>query len=278
MENSKKHDRIKKYAEIFEAYALLDEYRKKQPTLDEASVRLEQYKGRVKNLGDTVDIKDEVGLVEVVNKIDHAELKIKNLGNDVFRKLEDSMVLWIDEKINEVAQSKEEAMAVKKFFDDGGRDQEMLIEIVQEVESTETKKENKLDQMFLKIMDGLDALIKEINNVLDSIDQALAEIEGKNSPVKITTEEPVVTTTLDENNIEQTVNAQAAGQEKESVLDVVENSEPVKLTMADIESIEASVMQEGKDESVDLAKMGSLFATFNEDPKTNQSSTMVKRQ
>lgn len=273
-EKAKKRDRIKKYEEVFEAYALLDVYRKKQPTLEEASVRLEQYKGRVKSLGEAEDIQDEKNLVEVVNKIDHAELKIKNLGNEVFPRLENSMINWIDDKINEVAESKEEALAVKKFFEDGHRDPEMLIDIVDESAVVEEKNATKVDQMFSKIIDGLDSLIKEINNVLDSIDQALVEIEGKNSPVvelssvEATPEEPAVETgpTASEPSSE-IVQGDTA---KESV----ESTGPVRLTMDDVENI----MREEEEKAPDIAQMGSLFETFKSDAGKHQNTTTVKRQ
>lgn len=273
-ENTKKLDRIKKYEEVFEAYALLDEYRKKQPTLEEASVRLEQYKGRVKNLGEAEDIQDEKNLVEVVNKIDHAELKIKNLGNEVFPRLENSMVNWIDDKINEVAESKEEALAVKKFFDDGHRDPEMLVDIVDESAAVEEKNVAKVDQMFLKIIDGLDALIKEINNVLDSIDQALVEIEGKNLPavelssVEPIPEEPTVETTP---TVSEPSSEIVQGGPAEQA---VEGTVPVRLTMDDVKNI----MREEEEKAPDIAQMGSLFETFKSDPGKHQSPAGVKRQ
>lgn len=272
-ENAKKRDRIKKYEEVFEAYALLDVYRKKQPTLEEASVRLEQYKGRVKNLGEAEDIQDEKNLVEVVNKIDHAELKIRNLGNEVFPRLENSMINWIDDKINEVAESKEEALAVKKFFEDGHRDPEMLIDIVDESAAVEEKNVAKVDQIFSKIIDGLDSLIKEINNVLDSIDQALVEIEGKNSPsIELSSAEPIPEDPTVETNITVSEPSSEIVQ-SDTVAQSVESTGPVRLTMDDVENI----MREGEENAPDITQMGSLFETFKGDSVKHQNTATVKR-
>lgn len=272
-ESVKKVDPIEKYSEVFEAYALLDEYRKKHPSIEEAAERLASLKARAKTIPCPEDGTDAAQTYnEAVNKIEYAELKIKNTGDEVLPRLEESMLLWIDEQINTIAESTEEAGQVKTFFESGKRDQEAFQAMFDGIEQQSKSKETKMDSLFAQIIKSLDSLIKEINAVLDSIDRTLNEIE-----TSISVEGPEVESKAE---IKSEVSAEniLSGEGVPSPLletpleENLKPAGPVRLSVGDLLQINEDVKRESgeseggvisSDEEVELTQVASLFNTFS---------------
>ncbi len=281
--NVRKEDRIKKYSEVFEAHALLDEYRKKHPSIEEAAERLASLKTRAKTIVRPEDGTEESQTYnEAVNKIEYAELKIKNAGSEVLPHLEKSMLYWIDEQINTIADSPEEAEQVKTFFESGKRDQESFQAMFDEVEQQTKAKETKMDSLFAQIIKSLDSLIKEINAVLDSIDRTLNAIE-----TSISVDSPVVeskTTVEHEVSADNILSGEGVPSPllEAAVDESVKPAGPVKLSVDDLMQINEDVKRENgsiepestlSDEEAELSQVGSLFNTFNVGGQSNSKTS-----
>ncbi|MDD4969875.1 MAG: hypothetical protein PHT07_10650 [Paludibacter sp.] len=274
----KKADRIKKYADVFEAYVLLDQYKEKHPSIEEATERLALLKARAKKIPQLDGESEQQKLEETVSKIDHTELKIKNFSGDVLPQLEQSMQKWINERIESIAESPEEIEKVKTFFENGGRDEESFHAIFEDIDAhTPPVKETKIDMLFAKIIGSLDGLIKEINLVLDSIDSALSEIENTLPSVVLSEPAVVVNNTQDltAENLLSPANVESPATVDEKIHEPAAHG--VKLSMNDLMQISETVKREaeggvvssvgdGSEEPTELGEMASLFNTFNSNP------------
>lgn len=275
-EKEKKEYRIKKYSDVFEAYTLIDEYRKKHPSFEEAAERLSLLKARVKGIPQPDDgTVESKTYTDAIDKIDYVELKIKNAGNEVLPELEKGMLVWIDERIKSIADTPEEAEKVKSFFDNGGRDEEAFHAMMEDCDQQNKVKESLFDSLFAKIMQGLDSLIKEINAVLDSIDQALNQIEPNKPTVSAEVDKKVDVVQSEDKTNDASISVPLA-EEQVNTSDDKPSAGPVKLSMNDLMQISNEVQQEtGREdgEANELSEVGSIFATFN---AGNENTTTTK--